>query len=100
MPELKITPALIKMTAGAIATVFMVFLFMDSRHSHPDDLECSSADTNQRILMSDSTRYAEINKYYTDKLKGGETLSKAETSRLELVQRQQQRINEILVGKE
>ena len=36
--------------------------------------------------------------YYTDKMRDGEILTPAEESRLELVQGQQQRINETLMG--
>lgn len=82
-----------------IAVCFAVFFFLDDRHAHEDDMVQANVDMQQRVLMSDSTRYAEVNKHYTDRLKDGETLTKAELSRLELVQKQQERINKTLTGK-
>jgi len=98
MPDLKITPSTIKTIAGVVAFCFAVFFFMDERHAHPKSVSESAADLNQRIMMAESTRYAEVAKYYTDKLKDGEQLSQAELSRLDLVQRQQERINATLKG--
>jgi len=50
---------------------------------------------NNRLLMSESTRYAQIAKYYRDEMKERE-LTKAEQSRLELVEREQCRIRTII----
>ena len=100
MPEPKLTMGLIKVIAAVVVALFTVFFFMDTRHAHPVAIETTAAEINQRILMAESARYAEVSKYYLDKLQDGEPLSKAETSRLDLVQRQQERISEILKGKE
>jgi len=94
----KVTVRLIQIVVAAIGLCFAVFFFMDERHTHKEELVRAAAELNQRQLMSDSARYAEINVYYTDKLKNGEVLSKADTSRLELVQTQQQRIRDIMIG--
>ena len=100
MPEPKITIGFLSSVVSAIAVAFAIFFFMDSRHAHPIAVEATAAEINQRILMAESARYAEVSKYYLDKLQDGEPLSKAETSRLDLVQRQQERIALILTGKD
>ncbi len=99
MPEPKLTLGLVKVIAAVVVALFTIFFFMDTRHAHPREVESASADLNQRILMAESTRYAEVANYYTNKLREGETLTKAEESRLDLVQRQQERISGILKGK-
>ena len=76
----------------------MAFLFLDDRHAHPKDVSAAEAELVQRVLMSDSARYAEIAVFYSNKMRDGEKLTAAEEARLELVQRQQQRINETLIG--
>ncbi len=71
-----------------------------AKYAHRDEVQASmsllDAELRERILMAESTRYAEVAKYYTDKLQEGEALSEAEQARLELVQQQQQRIHETL----
>ena len=99
MPEPKLTMGLVKVVAAVVVALFTVFFFMDSRHAHPSEVESSSADLNQRILMAESARYAEVAAHYTNKMREGETLTKAEESRLDLVQRQQERISTVLNGK-
>lgn len=87
------------LTAFAFTTIsaaFAVFFFMDNRHTHPPDLVEAEAKFNRSLLMEQSTRYAEVEKFYTDRLREGETLSQSELDRLDLVQRQQTRIAEIL----
>ena len=86
--------------AGVVTVCFTVFLFLDTRHTHPEDIAASESTLNNRLLMAESTRYAEIEKYYVDRLKQGEKLSQAELDRLDLVQRQQHRIAEIIRGGE
>ena len=85
-----------KFAAWIAGTVMAAVLFLEGRHMLKSDAELEAAEMRQRILMSESTRYAEIAKYYTDKLKSGETLTEAEQARLDLVQRQQVKINETL----
>lgn len=93
---------------GSIVTVcsviFAVFIFMDERHLHQHDkelveskIEQSDSKVRQRILMSESTRYAEVQKYYYE-LKQERDLTLAEMQRLRLVEEQQRRIEDILLG--
>lgn len=90
----------VSMFSAAMAVVFAAFLFLDDRHSHPEDVAQTEDSLNNRLLMAESTRYAEVEKYYTDRLRAGEKLSQAELDRLDLVQRQQHRIAEIVRGAE
>lgn len=90
------TKDLISAVVSAVSIAFAVFFFMDNRHAHSPDLVEQEAKFNRNLLMEQSTRYAEIEKYYTDELKSGETLTEAQLERLDLVQRQQTRIAEIL----
>ena len=87
---------LAKSVAGLIAIAFAVFFFMDDRHAHFAELDNADTALRERILMSESTRYAEIQKYYIDKMKAGQSLTDAEQKRLDLVQKQQERIAEAL----
>ena len=87
---------LAKSLAAAISLAFAVFFFMDNRHAHIEDVSHTDVELRERILMSESTRYAEIAKFYSDKQLDGEVLTDAERARLELVQKQQVRISETL----
>ena len=53
----------------AIGTAFLVFFFLEERHFLRSEAEQEIVDRNERILMSESTRYAEVAKYYSDKMK-------------------------------
>lgn len=83
------------------------YQFVEGRYTHQPTFDVAmeqvaeesmslEAKIVERDLMSASTRYAEIVKFYTDKMADGETLTPAEKKRLELAQRQQLRIAEIL----
>lgn len=75
----------------AIATFLMeIAWWVDGRYAH-------AVDTVIRIAMSESTRYAQINKFYADKVKNNEPLTAADMSRWELVQREQERINRAVI---
>jgi len=87
----------IKWVAWLVGISFAAFFFLDARHAHPPDVVQSEARLNRTILMKESARYAEVAKFYTDKLQGGEALTEAEANRLDLVQREQKRIHEMLV---
>ena len=76
---------------GAVSTVFAVFFFMNSIHIENHEMEAADIDFRTRVLMSESTRYAEVAKYYRDELKSRD-LTEAEWARLELVEKQQCRI--------
>lgn len=90
------TKDLITTIISVTSIAFAVFFFMDNRHTHPTDVVEVEAKFNRDLLMKESTRYAEVEKFYTDRLKDGETLSASELDRLDLVQRQQTRIAETL----
>lgn len=90
--------------SAACTVVFLAFLFLDERHLHDHDkvevttkMDKNDSLVRQRILMSESTRYAEIAKYYYE-LKAERPLTLAELNRLRLVEAQQRRIEETLLG--
>jgi hypothetical protein len=65
--------------------------WLDARYMHVNDVVATN-------LMSQSTRYAEIEKYYTDLLLEGAELTESQMKRLRLAQEQQVRIAGILLG--
>lgn len=81
--------------AGAALTAF---LFLDERHVHPVDVVQQTSAITQRMMVSDTTRYAQIIKYYVDVQKE-RPLTKPESLRLDLAQRELERIHAILVEK-
>jgi len=85
---------------GSIVTVcsivFAVFFFLDTRHVSHEEAMIADSKLRQRILMSDSTRYAEIAQYYQDVEKERE-LTKAEQARKTLVEEQQKRTIQTLL---
>ena len=94
------TPTIpLKELGGIIAAAFAVFFFLDARHAHLEDAAMVDATAYHRGLMSESTRYAQIVKYYSD-LKDIRPLNEAEAKRLDLVQREQDRIHKILTAHE
>ena len=96
MPD-KQTLSFLKELIAVIAIAFAAFFFLDNRHAHNEDVDYSAIEMQRRILMSESTRYAEVAKYYSDKLKAGDSLTPAELARFELVEKQQERIREMFV---
>lgn len=100
--QLDLSKATVPVTwVGIIAlATWEAYRYLDDRHAHSDDMVVVEAKIVERDLMSQSTRYAEIAKFYTDKMQAGEPLTKAEQERLDLVQRQQQRIATALKGDE
>lgn len=79
------------MVTGAISLAFGVFFYMNSIHIENHEMEAVDIDFHTRLLMSESTRYAEIAKYYREEMQN-RALTEAEWARLELVERQQCRI--------
>lgn len=79
------------MVTGAISVAFAVFFYMNSIHIENHEMEAVDVDFHTRILMAESTRYAEIAKYYREEMQN-RPLTEAEWARLELVERQQCRI--------
>ena len=75
---------------GMVSLVFGAFLFLEARHQ-------SKEDAYRRLLMSESTRYAQIAKHYAD-VQRERKLTQAELERLDLVEREQDRIHKILTG--
>ena len=85
---------------GSIVTVcsviFAVFLFLDARHVDHQEAMVNDSKVRQRILVSESTRYAEVYKYYVD-LQKERPLTQAEQLRMNLVEQEQKRITETLL---
>lgn len=88
---------------GAIVTgvsaVFGAYIYLNSIHIEDHELVAETDRVYDRLLMSDSTRYAQISKYYYDVQKE-RPLTVAEESRLKLAEREQCRIRNILSGQE
>lgn len=94
-----------------IASVFGAYEYIDSMYIDPNELklnqdpqdqalESAQESLNTRIIMSESTRYAQIAKYYRDEMQV-RSLSEAEKARLDLVEREQCRLrNELVDGNE
>lgn len=87
------------LVATAIGSVTFIH-FMDDRHSPADTpvrlVQSVEVKMGIKLLMADSTRYAEITKYYMD-LQKERPLTPAEQARLDLVTTQQARIREVLL---
>jgi len=100
-----------KFAVWAIGVVFTAYFAIDSLYIDPTELSVDQAeqkaayeaigeDLQTRILMSESTRYAQVAKYYRDELQK-RALTEAEQARLDLVEREQCRIrNELVDGNE
>lgn len=109
--QIEFDDKIIKFAVWAIGVVFTAYLAIDSWYIDSTELELDQAeqasayesieeDLQTRILMSESTRYAQVAKYYRDELKK-RSLTEAEQARLDLVEREQCRIrNELVDGNE
>ena len=73
---------------GAVTIAFSILFFLNSIHLGIND----DTALRSRILMSESTRYAEIVKYYNDLEDDGKVLSLAQLKRKRLAEEQQCRI--------
>lgn len=69
----------------------------DSAREAQAALTASEARLNTRISMNERARYAELHKYYLDKLEAGEVLTQAEQESFDLTTRQIHRIHGQLV---
>lgn len=102
------TVALVFGLIGSVFTAYFVIdgIYIDNKElqleQQPQDqaLESAEESLNTRIIMSESTRYAQIAKYYRDEMQV-RSLSDAEKARLDLVEREQCRLrNELVDGSE
>lgn len=103
----------LKLTAlifSLIGSVFAGYMFLSAEFIDPKELaisqqpqdvaqEAIEEDLATRIRMSESTRYAQVAKYYRDEMKERD-LTTAEWARLELVEREQCRIRNELAESE
>ena len=89
----------IKFVAWAIGLAFSVYFAANALYIENHEMDKEKTDFNTKVLMSESTRYAEIAKYYRDEMKKRD-LTEAEWARLELVETQQCRIRNTLGGKD
>jgi len=95
--KVEVDNKIIGMVISAISVAFAVFFYMNSIHIENHEMEVVDKDFRTRVLMSESTRYAEIAKYYRDEMKSRD-LTEAEWARLELVEKQQCRIRNQLAN--
>jgi len=90
----------------AVSVVFGAYMYLDNLHIDENELELDQMeqdavvealedDITTRMLMSQSTRYAEIAKYYGD-VQRERSLTKAEELRLKNVEDEQCRIRNII----
>jgi len=93
--QIEVGGKFIGLVISIITAAFGVYLFFNSIYIENHEMEVEKTTLNNRLLMSESTRYAQIAKYYRDEMKERE-LTKAEQSRLELVEREQCRIRTII----
>lgn len=93
--QIEISDKLLKIVAGAVSTAFAVYLFFNSIYIENHEMEAEKSTLTNRLLMSESTRYAQIAKYYRDEMKERD-LTKAEQARLKLVEKEQCRIRNII----
>jgi hypothetical protein len=83
--------------AGVIATVFGAFWFMDERHQHQTVSQRTYIELQAKINAMDMRQYAAAKKFYEDKRLMGISLDSAENLRLEFLDRQIQKNEEIAV---
>jgi len=93
--KIEVDNKIFAIVTGAITSAFAVFFYMNSIHIENHEMEEADKDFRTRVLMSESTRYAEIAKYYRDEMQSRD-LTEAEWARLELVEKQQCRIRNIV----
>jgi hypothetical protein len=93
--QIEVSNKLITLVVTIVSAAFGVYLFFNSIYIENHEMEVEKTTLNNRLLMSESTRYAQIAKYYRDEMKERE-LTAAEQSRLELVEREQCRIRTII----
>ena len=93
--QLEVSNKVLTLIVTIITATFGVYLFFNSIYIENHEMEVEKTTFNNRLLMSESTRYAQIAKYYRDEMKERE-LTAAEQSRLELVEREQCRIRNII----
>ena len=96
--KIEIDNKLFGIVTAAVSAAFGIYFYMNSIHIENHELEMADKDFKTQVLMSESTRYAEIAKYYRDEMKSRE-LTEAEWARLELVEKQQCRIRNIMSNK-
>ena len=93
--QIEVGGKFISLVIRIITAAFGVYLFFNSIYIENHEMEVEKTTLNNRLLMSESTRYAQIAKYYRDEMKERE-LTSAEQDRLELVEREQCRIRNII----
>lgn len=77
--------------AGVIGMAVGTIAWLDARYMHSDDIVI-------RDLMSQSKRYAEIEKFYTDVMMENGGLSESQKKRLKMIQDEQLRISTIVLN--
>lgn len=109
--QIEFDDKIIKFAVWAIGVVFTAYLAIDSWYIDSTELQLSQGqqeeayesieeDLQTRILMSESTRYAQVANYYRNEMQT-RALTEAEQARLDLVEREQCRIrNELVDGNE
>ena len=83
--------------AGVIATVFGAFWFMDERHQHQEVSQRTYLEVQAKLNAMEMRQFATAKKFYEDKRMMGAQLDAAEIMRLEFLDRQIQKNEEVAV---
>lgn len=97
--EIDTSSKTIKFAAWAIGAAFTAYFAANALYIENHEMEKTDREFRTKVLMSESTRYAEVATYYRNEMKSRD-LTEAEWARLELVEKQQCRIRNTLADKE
>ena len=78
---------------GVVATILLAFVYLEKIHIDVGEMAAQNLRLQQHILYTESTRYAEVAKYYYD-LRLERELTPAEETRLSLVEGQLERVSQ------
>lgn len=88
-----------KFAVWAIGVAFTAYFAANELYIENHEMQIERKDFSTKVLMAESTRYAEVANYYRNEMKSRD-LTEAEWARLELVETQQCRIRNTLADKD
>lgn len=86
-----------KFVVWAVGICFTVYFAANALYIENHEMKMAEEDFITQLKLSESTRYAEVAKYYNDEAKS-RSLTEAEEARLDLVEEAQCRIRQQLKG--
>lgn len=94
----------IELLIGVVGAAFAAFFVMDARHAHDEEVHAMVGRLTEEVIMREaavkSEYAAQAKKYYRDLEDEGVELRDADKLRIEMLDRQQQRAHDILMGRE